>query len=324
MKMLFGISLFFLLSMENKLDSLPTPISSSFPFPDEILSILLLDHTTNKNILWATDDYEGIKPESQILITQITGNNSDRIKPRTQKVKTDQSKRTRGKAEVFTPSWICNEQNNLIDEQWFNRTDVFNITTLQKWDTTEEKVHFSTDIQSGRTWQDYIKLNRLEITCGEAPYLVSRYDAVSGKRIKITDRIGILDRKLRVVCENACNEADYMLWTIIAFQSCYGFELQGDSLFLARVNLLNTFTDYTKHFLKRNPTTEEQKSIAQIISWNLWQMDGLTFCTPFSASDDNGQDFLFSEMNTLQSFPCTIKDWKQNKVLKYKSLVKGR
>lgn len=43
---------------------------------------------------------------------------------------------------------------------------------------------------------------RLEISCGEAPYLVSRYDSVTGKTIKIKNRIGLLDRKLRIVSEN--------------------------------------------------------------------------------------------------------------------------
>jgi hypothetical protein len=39
----------------------------------------------------------------------------------------------------------------------------------------------------------------MEISCGEAPYLVSRYDTVSGNIISVDDRIGLLDRKLRVV-----------------------------------------------------------------------------------------------------------------------------
>ena len=83
-----------------------------FPFSEEILSILLLDRTTEKNILWATDDYSPINSKSQIQISQITGNHSDRIKPLIQKQKEEQQSRTRNKAEVFTPSWICNAQNN--------------------------------------------------------------------------------------------------------------------------------------------------------------------------------------------------------------------
>ena len=31
----------------------------------------------------------------------------------------------------------------------------------------------------------------MEITCGEAPYLVSRYDAVTGEVINLKSRIGL-------------------------------------------------------------------------------------------------------------------------------------
>ena len=301
-----------------------------FPFSEEILSILLLDRTTDKNILWATDDYPPISSKSQIQISQITGLHSERIKPRIQKQKEEQQNRTRNKAEVFTPSWICNAQNNLIDEAWFGQKDVFNSAEIvegrvneKKWKSRKTKIKFSTDIESHKTWQDYVKLTRLEITCGEAPYLASRYDTVSGKAIKLKDRIGLLDRKMRIVCENAANEAEYFLWASVAFQNTYGFELQGDNLLLARTNLLLSFNEYTKHFLKRLPTEEEQKKIAEIISWNLWQMDGLTFSTPFSSPEDEHPS-LFEEFNRQENFPCKIMDWKENKIILYKSLLKKR
>lgn len=305
------------------MDKTQTHSENSFHFSKDILSILLLDHSTKKNILWATDDYMSVSAKCQIQLAQITGENSNRIKPRIKKQKEEQQSRTRNKAEVFTPSWICNAQNNLIDEAWFGRKDVFNKESKSKWTSTKDKIAFSSDIQSGKTWQDYVKLTRLEITCGEAPYLASRYDTVNGKQIKIKDRIGLLDRKMRVVCENVQNEAEYFLWTKIAFQNCYGFELQGDNLLLARVNMLLSFNEYTKLFLKRNPTEEEQKEIAEIISWNLWQMDGLTFCTPFSSSEED--DFLpFEEFDEQENFPCKIMDWKKNKIVLYKSLLKKR
>lgn len=290
----------------------------------------MLDRTTDKNILWATDDYPPISSKSQIQISQITGLHSERIKPRIQKQKEEQQNRTRNKAEVFTPSWICNAQNNLIDEAWFGQKDVFNSAEIvegrvneKKWKSRKTKIKFSTDIESHKTWQDYVKLTRLEITCGEAPYLASRYDTVSGKAIKLKDRIGLLDRKMRIVCENAANEAEYFLWASVAFQNTYGFELQGDNLLLARTNLLLSFNEYTKHFLKRLPTEEEQKKIAEIISWNLWQMDGLTFSTPFSSPEDEHPS-LFEEFNRQENFPCKIMDWKENKIILYKSLLKKR
>ena len=47
--------------------------------------------------------------------------------------------------------------------------------------------------------------------------------------IPINCRIGILDRKLRVVNENTDTEEDWMNWCIRAFQSVYGYEFQGDN-----------------------------------------------------------------------------------------------
>ena len=52
---------------------------------------------------------------------------------------------------------------------------------------------------------------RLEITCGEAPFLASRYDTTTGEVIPIPERIGILDRKLRIVTENAGTQPDEWL-----------------------------------------------------------------------------------------------------------------
>lgn len=35
------------------------------------------------------------------------------------------------KAEVFTPAWLCNLMNNHCDEDWFGRSDVFNVENEQ-------------------------------------------------------------------------------------------------------------------------------------------------------------------------------------------------
>ena len=77
----------------------------------------------------------------------------------------------------------------------------------------------------------YVDSRRLEITCGEAPYLVSRYDTSTGMPIEIHKRIGILDRKIRVINENTVDEKEWMEWIIRAFQSVYGYEYHQMSLF---------------------------------------------------------------------------------------------
>ncbi len=91
-----------------------------------------------------------------------------------------------------------------MDEQWFGRKDVFNIQKEMSWKATADKIAFPDDRQ--HTWQKYVDAQRLEISCGEAPYLVSRYDTVTGETIPISQRIGLLDRKLRVVSENTDTE----------------------------------------------------------------------------------------------------------------------
>ena len=89
---------------------------------------LLKDHTTQQNIYWATDSYaetmgDGYTFYDHITIEKITGENDKIIRPRAVKSREEQTQRAKDKAEVFTPSWICNEQNNLIDEAWFGRKE---------------------------------------------------------------------------------------------------------------------------------------------------------------------------------------------------------
>ena len=258
----------------------------------EVLEILLIDHTKNqhseiseKNIIWATDMYEAehgskdysffapIKPEL------ITGENGNVIRPRVAKSIEEQKLRIKQKAEVFTPTWVCNAQNNLIDEQWFGRKNVFNTENSDHtWTPNSEKITFP----EGKTWKNYVSDVRLEITCGEAPYLVSRYDTTTGEPLVIENRIGLLDRKLRVVSENTQLTGEWLKYAYSALKSVYGYEWQGDSLLIARENALYTFIDYHKQKFGTEPLLKSIKYATYIISWNLWQMDGLKFVVPES------------------------------------------
>ncbi len=105
-----------------------------------------------------------------------------------------------------------------------------------------------------KTWKQYVDSRRLEITCGEAPFIVSRYDAATGEFIEIENRIGILDRKFRVINENTDDETEWMDWIIRAYQSVYGYEFQGDNLLIGRINLLMSFVDYLNYKWNREPT----------------------------------------------------------------------
>ena len=295
------------------------------------LRLLLQDKTTKKNIIWATDSYasfgEAYTDRSQITENQLKKMNYKMIQPRISKDMEQQTQRTRKSAEVFTPAWICNKMNNFCDEEWFGYKDVFNRQAEHEWIPTKDNIGFP----DGKVWKDYIDSKRLEITCGEAPYLVSRYDASTGEMIDIHKRIGILDRKLRVVNENTIDETEWMKWTIRAFQSVYGYEYQGDNLLIARINLLMTFVDYMDNKWHRQPEKVELRKIANIISWNIWQMDGLKGTVPMGVlKEEYHQISLFEPFQEREEeydepeVRCKIYDWRADSSILYEVLEKNR
>lgn len=279
--------------VEKIADILEDNILKSSP---ELLSILLKDQSTSSdllehNILWATTDYDCLGPgygfQDQILPNLITGTNGHVIMPRILKVRTTQAARIRDMAEVFTPAWICNVQNNQIDEKWFDKKNVFNKESKnddgnQTWIVNPKKIVFP----KNKTWLDYVKDIRLEITCGEAPYIVSRYDASTGEIIPLNKRIGLLDRKMRIIAENTTSISEWLEATEIAYKSTYGFEWQGDSLLIARESILYSFVEYYRDKFAEEPSLNELKKIAYIISWNIWQMDGLKGVVPNSCRNN--------------------------------------
>ena len=284
-----------------------------------LLDRLLVDKATKARILWGTDAYENRGPEykrnHQITPALITGENADVIKTRARKALEQQTERTRRHAEVFTPPFLCARMISAADASWFGTaTDKF---------LTDQPVRFT----KKKTWKHYVDSRRLEITCGEAPYLVSRYDASTGEAIPIRHRIGLLDRKLRAVNENAADEEEWLKWALRAFQATYGYEFQGDNLLIARVNLLMTYEEYLYARWKRRPSPGEYRTIVNTITWNIWQMDGLTGQIPYSREDDWQETNLFEYPETgaeqIQQPDCRIYDWRRQKSLLYQHVNTG-
>ena len=308
----------------------------------DVLDILLQDHSTGNTIIWATDMYasegEGFRDKDHLKPKMFTGAKALIIRPRIEKSIEEQQERTKKKAEVFTPSWLCNEMNNYCDEEWFGRKDVFNVLhDDHTWTIVEDKI----EMPEGKTWQDYVYSRRLEITCGEAPYLVSRYDTSTGALIEPPkNRIGLLDRKLRIVNENTTDEKEWVKWAKKAYQSTYGYEYQGDNLLIARANLYLTFFDYYTERFGKQPAYKLGKEIAEIISWNIWQMDGLTDTVPlgkpFVENEElNGMDILFGDAtiddlgvgSDDEPVLSLIRDWRKKKtedqIISFRSCKEG-
>lgn len=339
----------------------------------EVLAGLLKDRSTGKNIIWATDDYshlgDNYQFSSEIVPEAITGEKGNIIMPRAVKSKLAQSSRTRNMAEVFTPTWICNKMNNLVDEAWFGRSNVFNEENGTQWSVREQKVEFPDYHQhQPKGWEGYIGAKRLEITCGEAPYLVSRYDTVTGEPIPVAQRVGILDRKFQIINERTVRRKDkqigYKRWrelAIKALRSTYGFEWQGDNVLLARENLLYTVMDYFYAKFGEQMPQKWLPDLVEIISWNIWQMDGLKCVVPNSCHDYKKQpktvqasmfdtrafsasvlkrsvslcDVNEDEMQKCQGclkdnvdlhngVYCKIKNWSTGQVIIFKDLLSGQ
>ena len=300
--------------MNNPVDINETMVFEQYP---EVLEMLLKDHTTGKNIFWATDSYshlgKGYQFNDEIKIEHITEKNGMIIRPRVLKERTEQNERTKGMAEVFTPSWVCNVQNNLVDDVWFGQAGVFNKEegNGHKWIENPGKIQFP----EGKSWKSYVRATRMEITCGEAPYLVSRYDTTTGEEIEIERRIGMLDRKLRVVGENTQTTTEWLEMAQEAFKHVYGYEWQGDNLLLAREALLVSFVEYYFSKFGKMPLKKSLLYIAYIISWNIWQMDGLKGVVPGSCKDGVTvtEPGLFGETESIENcLGCRTGDIKQH------------
>lgn len=337
--------------MFDEIDIKETELHKLFP---EAFNMLLRDHTRfrdfkNRNkgnmseeeikahvddpenlIIWATDDYAYLGEEysfhKPITVKTVCDDNGWIIKPRCKKSPAEQIQRVKDKAEVFTPSWVCNAQNNLIDDAWFGRKGVFNeeITKgdgTRSWVSTKGEI---TDYPKGKTWKDYVRDVRLEVTCGEAPYLCSRYDTTTGAPIPLYDRIGLFDRKIRVLSEHCHTSGEWLDMAKEAVQNIYGYEWQGDNLLLARESLLCSYLEYYQTKFGTMPLKKSVNYIAYVISWNIWQMDGLKMVVPDSCSNVF-VDTLFGrekqeceackngDMHNHIGLTCYIRNWKKAK-----------
>lgn len=268
-----------------------TPMTPLIDFSDPclrtFLPVLLQDHTTGRNIIWATDP----PPELGVgFADEITLEQLDKVQlvPRVQKRLADQKRRTSKKAEVFTPTWACKKMADVAEK----------------------------DLK-GEDWKEYINKTCLEVTCGEAPFLTSRYDTTTGQMIAVPERIGLLDRKLNAITNEHFKDPkvwDYSLWlnyAMNAYMSTYGYEWQGDNLLLARCNLFLTLMENFRSLFGNEIENHRMSpvlidAIADVISWNVWQMDGLKKTVP-------GTDI-----------PCKIKDWKADKEILFKDVGEGR
>ena len=144
----------------------------------------------------------------------------------------------------------------------------------------------------------------------------------------------MLDRKLRVINENIDESGEWLEAAQEAYRNIYAFEWQGDSLLLARESMLYTFIENYKLKFGKVPQKKSIVYIADIVSWNVWQMDGLQFVIPGSCYEVEHSD-LFGNVTkegccgckkndyfNHNGIYCLIMDWGENKVIRFADLLK--
>lgn len=161
--------------------------------------------------------------------------------------------------------------------------------------------------------------------------MVNRYDMITGKLIPLAQRFGFVDRKLRRINDEINDEEVWQSLVKKAYQSSYGYEFQGDSLLLARENLFYSFFDYYQEKFGKQPNLTLQTEIAKIISYNVFQMDGLNCSVPYASSHKINQNYqlnLFGELEkteeseivTTSGTLVKIKNWLKNQLILFQSL----
>jgi hypothetical protein len=114
------------------------------------------------------------------------------------------------------------------------------------------------------------------------------------------------------------------------------------NLLIARENLLYTLIDYYEAKFNQRPTLKTQEEFAEIISWNIFQMDGLKYIIPMSCHHEikiiPAIETLFEEIpGSIEKYECEgckfnhlnkhngkyvkIMDWNANKVVKFMDLI---
>lgn len=236
---------------------------------EKVNDILLVDRTTGTHIL--------------NIETYLPYLSMPKLIPRCQRLKEDNDKRSKDKAEIFTPIRIVKQMNDMVMEEYHKENHSFN---------------------------EYVDSTQLEITCGEGVFLATRYDSETGFIIPIENRVGLLDRKLQRLCIEVNDKALFLKYLPRIAKSIYGYEYQGDSLLMSRFNILFSFIDYYKFKYNDSFPQNILLELSEIIVWNVFQMDGLTMCIPQKDVVKTKE----KEYKAINGIPVKINNWKENKI----------
>ena len=97
--------------------------------------------------------------------------------------------------------------------------------------------------------------------------------------------------------------------------------------------MLMSFCDYHEARWNKSPDAVLLRKIANIIAWNLWQMDGLKGTTPLGAHYEefhqlslweDPQQIQAAEKNNLTELPCVINRWRSHSSLRWEESIMSK
>lgn len=205
-------------------------------------------------------DGEPLDETAEITPEWLMRHGVEQLRRRCDKSKTEQRARTKRRAEVFTPTSVV---AYMVEQAESAKLGV----TVEELDTVP--------------WRDRIQLRSADMCCGEGAFMTTLYDPITGEDIPEPERVGVLDRKLRLVVENApMSMATRYLLT--ALRTSYACELVGDNVILARMNVLLAWREAYCRVMGTSPSVAEMTEACEVICGTVMQVDVLTGMIPAS------------------------------------------
>lgn len=92
--------------------------------------------------------------------------------------------------------------------------------------------------------------------------------------------------------------------------------------------MIMTFSEYFRERMKKEPDENTLKRFANVIAWNVWQMDGLKDTVPLGKPHEEYHQMsifdMFEEPKQEDvALPCKIRNWRSNETIVYKNLKNG-
>lgn len=242
-------------------------------FDDLILDILLRDKTTGKPLVFPPDQTSG-RPSPFLGLEDLYGVQSQKDMP--------------DEAEEVQTLCSWNRKLNQLDEVWFQRSGVFNTPTAEGWIPAADPVYFEDPFH----WKKYVNQ---QIYVPDLDWGAALTFAGTSENLPLNERMGQLDRELRLVNENVRSQQEWQKRTSTMLARMLGCAKDPIRLFRARLCVLETCREAFQARFGHLPSARDEKALAHIVARNLFQSEDELNTVPFQEMEETLQLSLFEE-----------------------------